>query len=65
MKKKRGIGVMFVTIGGIGIILGTLLGFSDLDRPWSFLMGFLLGVIAGIGVVLSISGLLERRKSER
>ena len=39
MKKKLGIGAIFVTIDGVGFILGTLLEFSDLGRPWSFFEG--------------------------
>jgi len=46
----------------IGAILGPLLGFSELARPWSFVLGFIFGVLSGIGAVLSLFGIHEMRK---
>ena len=60
--KKLGLGSVFAIFGAAGIILRPLLGFSELARPWSFLLGFIFGVLAGVGVVLSLSGILETRK---
>lgn len=58
---KLGVGAILATVGGVGIVAGALLGAGQLGRPWAFLLGFLLGVAAGIGSVLSIVGLAERR----
>ena len=58
---KLGLGAVLAVVGGAGIVLGLILGVGDLGRPWSFLLGFVLGITSGIGVALSISGLLDRR----
>lgn len=62
--KKLTIGTIFAILGGAGIILGPLLGFTELARPWSFILGFIFGVITGIGVALALFGLYEMRKLE-
>jgi hypothetical protein len=62
---KLSLGSVFAIFGAAGIILRPLLGFSELARPWSFILGFVFGVLAGVGVVLSITGLLETRKENR
>jgi hypothetical protein len=61
-EKKIAIGAICATIGGAGIILGPLIGLAELAGPWSFVLGFAFGVLCGIGVALSLSGLLEKRK---
>jgi branched-subunit amino acid permease len=60
--KKRTIGIIFAILGGAGIIFGPLLGFTELARPWSFLLGFIFGVMTGIGVALALFGLYEMRR---
>ena len=60
--KKLSIGIIFAILGGAGIILGPLLGFTELARPWSFILGFIFGVMTGIGVALALFGLYEMRK---
>jgi len=62
--KKLSLGSIFAILGAAGIIFGALLGFTELAGPWSFILGFIFGVLAGIGVVLAISGLLETRKEK-
>jgi len=62
-KHKIGFGAALAVFGGIGIILGPLLGFTHLGKPWSFITGFAVGVICAAGVVLSIFALLENRKT--
>jgi hypothetical protein len=62
VEKKIAIGAICAIIGGAGVILGPLIGFSELARPWSFVLGFVLGVLGGIGVALTLFGLLEKRK---
>jgi hypothetical protein len=59
---KLTIGIIFAILGGAGIILGPLLGFTELARPWSFILGFIFGVMTGIGVALALFGLYEMRK---
>jgi F0F1-type ATP synthase assembly protein I len=58
---KLGVGSALACVGAVGIVVGGLLGAGQLGRPWAFLVGFVLGVAAGIGCVLAISGLAERR----
>lgn len=59
--QKLGFGVALAVIGAFGIVAGPLLGWSSIDRPWSFLLGFVFGVMAGMGTTLGISGLIDRR----
>jgi hypothetical protein len=59
--QKLGIGATLGALGATGIVLGSILGLTNLGRPWSFLAGFLFGVLSGVGVALAIAGLLERR----
>lgn len=61
-EKKISVGAFLAAVGSVGVILGFLLGAQNLAEPWSFLVSFALGVSAGLGVALSVSGLLERRK---
>lgn len=60
--KKLTAGVIFAILGAPGIILGPFLGFSELARPWSYILGFIFGIMTGIGVALTIFGLQEMRK---
>jgi len=59
--KKLAIGSMLSVIGAFGIILVPLLGVSQLQRPWGFILGFLFGLSAGLGVALAIHALIQRR----
>lgn len=59
---KLALGSLFAVIGGLGMILGPTVGASALPAPWSFIAGFVAGLAGGIGVALSIFGLLERRQ---
>jgi hypothetical protein len=60
-QQKLGWGSLLAVIGAFGIVAGPLMGWSDLGRPWSFLLGFVFGVLGGMGATLSISGLIDRR----
>ena len=63
MKNRRLVtGACLCAIGGLGIVLGPALGLTDLGRPWSFLVGFATGVIAGLGTALSVAGLAGMRQ---
>jgi MFS family permease len=61
-KIKLYIGSLFGIVGAFGLIFAPTFGAIALERPWSFIAGFLVGVICGIGVVLSIDSLLELRR---
>lgn len=61
-RQKAGLGSALATLGALGIVLGPKMGATALGKPWSFLAGFSVGVIAGIGVALAVSGLLDLRK---
>ena len=61
-KRRLGIGACLCVVGALGFILGPALGLTDLGRPWSFLLGFAIGVIAGLGATLSVAGLAGLRR---
>jgi hypothetical protein len=61
-KSKLGIGACLGVLGALGIIVGPALGLAELGRPWSFLVGFAFGLLAGTGTVLSLAGLSEWRR---
>ncbi len=63
-RTKSGTGALLAILGGIGIALGPSLGATDFGQPWSFIAGFVVGILTGVGVVLAISGLLDRRRSD-
>jgi hypothetical protein len=46
-------------------MLSLLLGWSEAPGPWDFLLGFITGVVTGLGTTLSMAGLVERGRSER
>ena len=54
-------GAALAVVGGLGIILSTLLGWTSLSRPWAFLIGFGCGLAAGLGSALSIFALVTMR----
>ncbi|MBU6998453.1 MAG: hypothetical protein HXS41_04790 [Theionarchaea archaeon] len=60
---KMSIGAVLTTFGALGIVLSLLLPI-DLGRPLDFLLGCGVGVLSGLGAVLSLDGLLERRKKQ-
>ena len=45
--------------------LGHTAGLAQIDRPWGFMLGFLVGVCAGAGVALSVAGFLKRKEEKR
>jgi MFS family permease len=64
-KTKLGLGSVLAMLGAMGMILAPTLGATALARPWSFLAGFLVGVVCGLGVALTVAGLLEHRRQQR
>jgi hypothetical protein len=61
-RTKTGIGAVLAVLGAAGFIIGPPLGLADLARPWSFLIGFAVGIVAGLGATLTVAGLIELRK---
>ncbi len=59
---KIALGSVLATFGALGMVLSLLLEWSAAPRPWGFLLGFVVGVLAGLGATLSVSGLIERRR---
>jgi predicted ABC-type sugar transport system permease subunit len=61
---KLGLGSAMATVAALGIVLSLLLEWSAAPRPWGFLLGFVFGVLAGLGVTLVVTGLIERRRGQ-
>ena len=58
---KMSWGAVLGIIGALGMVLSLLLEWPAAPRPWGFLLAFLVGVLAGVGVTLALTGLIERR----
>jgi len=61
-KTKLALGSVLSTFGALAIVLSVLFEWTAAPRPWGFLLGFITGVVAGLGVTLAISGLIDRRR---
>jgi predicted ABC-type sugar transport system permease subunit len=59
---KMALGAMLATFGVMGIVLSVLLEWSEAAGPWAFLLGFVTGVVTGLGATLSVAGLIARRR---
>jgi hypothetical protein len=60
-QRKMAYGAALAVLGGLATAIGPTLGLATLARPWSFIAGFLVGLLAGLGAALAIVGMLERR----
>ena len=60
-RTKMSWGAVLGTIGALGMVLSLLLEWPAAPRPWGFLLAFLVGVLAGVGVTLTVAGLVERK----
>ena len=58
---KIALGSVLATLGALGVVLSLLLEWPAAPRPWGFLLAFLVGVLAGVGVTLTVAGLVERK----
>ena len=58
---KLGLGSALATIGAFGIIVVPIMGWSKVGSPWDFILGFLFGVSAGVGVALAVHALIQKR----
>lgn len=59
---KLALGAALAVVGALGIVLSLLLGWSQAPAPWDFLLGFVDGVLSGLGATLAVVGLIERRR---
>jgi hypothetical protein len=62
---KIALGSVLSTLGALAIVLSLLLGWTEAASPWDFLLGFLVGVITGLGATLAVAGLFERRRDSQ
>jgi len=58
---KLGLGAAMATLAALAIVLSLILGWTGAPRPWGFLLGFVVGIFAGLGPTLVLAGLIERR----
>ena len=61
-RNRLGLGAVLATFGALGVVLSFLLGWTEAARPWSFVIGFVVGIACGLGGTLSVAGLIERRR---
>ena len=62
---KMAMGSALAFIGGLLIFLSPLVGLYSFPRPWDCLLGFVTGLLAGLGAALAIGGLIERRREQQ
>lgn len=61
-RTKLALGSALACAGALLVVLSLLLEWSAAPRPWGFLLGFLNGVLAGLGATLAIAGMIEVRR---
>jgi hypothetical protein len=59
---KISLGSVLTLIGAAGFVFSVIFGWASLLSPWNFLLGFFLGIAAGMGTVMVIAGFLEQRR---
>jgi len=47
------------------MILSPLVGLYSFPHPWDSLLGFVTGLLAGLGSALAIGGLIEHRRERQ
>ncbi len=62
-RKSLNLGAVLAVFGAAGMFLAPTLGATELARPWSFVVGFVVGIVTGTGAALTIYGLIERRRA--
>jgi predicted ABC-type sugar transport system permease subunit len=60
---KIALGSVLSTFAALGIVLTILLEWHQAPFPWSFILGFVNGILAGLGATLVVYGLIERRRN--
>ena len=61
-QRKIAIGSVLSSFAAAGIVLSSIFGWSGSPRPWGFLLGFVLGILAGLGATLAVAGFIDYRK---
>jgi hypothetical protein len=61
--RRLALGAMLGLIGATVVILSILSRWTELARPWSFLIGFVGGVAGGAGAAISVCGLIGLRRA--
>ena len=61
-ERRMGIGAALACLSAVAVVLAPVLGWAEAAQPWSFLLGFVFGVLLGLGVALSLAGLIEYRR---
>lgn len=62
---KIGLGSAMSTVAALVLVLSLFFGWTEVPPPWDFLLGFVNGIMAGLGATLSIAGLLEHRRGHK
>ena len=61
---KIALGSALASVAGLLIILSPFAGLYSFPHPWDSLLGFVTGLLAGMGSVLAIGGLIQRRRKQ-
>ena len=61
---KLAFGALLTIFGAAGMVLAPAFGVSHLPPPWSFMSGFIFGLLAGAGLALAFAGLIEKRRQD-
>jgi len=59
-KSKLAFGAVLGSFGGLVTIFGPAFGITHFSYPWSFIIGFVTGLMSGTGIALVISGLIKK-----
>lgn len=62
-EQKLGFGSVLAALGGFGIVISPLLGWTGSSGAWDFPLGFIFGLCVGLGAGLVVFGLIERRSA--
>jgi hypothetical protein len=57
------VGSTLATVSGLGITLSAILGWFGAPWPWGVVLGVVLGLLAGTGATLAVTGMIGRRRA--
>jgi hypothetical protein len=63
-QQKIVLGTSLAALAGAFMAAAPVLGWSSLSRSGIFISGLLIGMLAGLGVVLAIQGLITNRRAK-
>jgi hypothetical protein len=61
-RNKLVLGIILTVIGILGLIIASTINLDTLFRPWSFITGFVTGMVITLGLGLLISSLFDGGK---